>query len=1226
MPTGSYQSGSSKRLFINYPFKKGMAFQNLISGEFSCKTLINYDYSNAGDYVYPRPAFVNALLHNGNNTITLPESTVVMTTNAGPKFLVSVQEYVDETVFANDEINVSSEPITGVYGLHIHRILNDVTGFETSRGAKRVFLDYVWDGDTIDVKDTVDGPTYRVRLLGVDTPEEGYPYHGEAKDFLEDYLAGKTIYLVFEPASEISKTIDGNTRYYAYVFAGNYLVNYLILRQGYGYLAYISDSYIFYDELREAYYAAVADEWRLHGTETDYVALIGLEYESTASIANHSGYSLIADTIPTNELYFKKDVYEITDIDTNFYDTQGFIAAELLPTDLFTPNATTKIQMEYNWYTKNEHGHTVQYLEFPHANHTWRNAMSFIGRVISDGEIVYKGLITLQYNPSEPFRIILIKPEPVNPLAWNLEDSTSTYLNAFNQDPHVYTDEIFSEGAMYFRYPAISTSLIYNKDPLMYADAKLISRFSHTTKCFIKPYIVVPEVSTVSFLKAQIRFKYDPDQDAEEGWVDLLRPSADIEVDSIYEHATQHEVIENTGGTLAYLSDALYRLNGIKTFESSTEALWNAETDQRTYQMSSGVSPYAVPNGMTIRRWNGYTYDYVKSVFTQTVKDLSRLNARSLEIELRTVYTDETVETIDFPNSEKLIDGNNISSVTVTVQNATNLTPRDETFTFRKYTLTTYNVTANTVDYFIKNELTGQSATGTATYTDSTYFSFIYEGLTFRIDVKYIDNGVLGVTYNGLSIVLNFPKNIYTTVSTTQLIYLTGVKLFEENDILSTHNIYNATHMTQLDRYLVLYGPHMGNHSLQFLEYDNFSLAPFPNGQITFDAEIVHVHSHRGNLYVFCKDGIWILHSGFTYAEMIKTFAYSGIALHPAEIGTIASLGNNVFVVHNNKGFMIRTNQNVDDQSDVYTIPITGGVDQIMEDPRPYIMERLHYGYSILTHPEDEVTVYYKSFVDNNEIHLTASYFLRDPLEKLFISYIYNNDTGRWKMYDTICGGYPLEMIPSGNAKGFDYLLINDFNDGVVSVATYLHEIPTNSLYEYTLGDSLGLVRDTDNEWKPSNTTNGVIHPFIPISCEVDFGSLDLQSMHKKVIRRFYVNIINVEGEQLTFKALPYIDGVVTNDDSAVEALLNAIGELQESIDLNTEIIVPDYYNFVSPAIAEIEGLAIPESFFTTQSRVILDIRTHLVGKIPGLKLLIPTTSRYHITHYAIIYRQLMAR
>lgn len=95
-------------------------------------------------------------------------------------------------------------------------------------GGQTAEVDYVFDGDTIDV--ILDGREYRLRYIGVDTPEREEPFYQEATDFNRSLVEGQTVILV--------KDVSENDRYgrllrYVYLPDGTF-VNAEIIRNGMG--------------------------------------------------------------------------------------------------------------------------------------------------------------------------------------------------------------------------------------------------------------------------------------------------------------------------------------------------------------------------------------------------------------------------------------------------------------------------------------------------------------------------------------------------------------------------------------------------------------------------------------------------------------------------------------------------------------------------------------------------------------------------------------------------------------------------------------------------------------------------------------------------------------------------------------------------------------------------------------------------------------------------------
>jgi len=84
----------------------------------------------------------------------------------------------------------------------------------------------VIDGDTIDVQ--INGVTYRVRYIGIDTPERGACYYAEAKAQNETLVLGQRVRL----ERDVSET-DRYGRLLRYVWIGEYFVNAALVADGY---------------------------------------------------------------------------------------------------------------------------------------------------------------------------------------------------------------------------------------------------------------------------------------------------------------------------------------------------------------------------------------------------------------------------------------------------------------------------------------------------------------------------------------------------------------------------------------------------------------------------------------------------------------------------------------------------------------------------------------------------------------------------------------------------------------------------------------------------------------------------------------------------------------------------------------------------------------------------------------------------------------------------------
>lgn len=92
---------------------------------------------------------------------------------------------------------------------------------------ERARVTHVFDGDTIEVD--LDGRTYRLRYIGVDTPEREEPFYKDAADFNRDLVEDQTVILV----RDVSDTDRyGRLLRYVYLEDGTF-VNAELMRGGF---------------------------------------------------------------------------------------------------------------------------------------------------------------------------------------------------------------------------------------------------------------------------------------------------------------------------------------------------------------------------------------------------------------------------------------------------------------------------------------------------------------------------------------------------------------------------------------------------------------------------------------------------------------------------------------------------------------------------------------------------------------------------------------------------------------------------------------------------------------------------------------------------------------------------------------------------------------------------------------------------------------------------------
>ena len=117
---------------------------------------------------------------------------------------------------------------------------------------------HVVDGDTIDVR-LADGEVYRVRYIGMNTPERGEPCHREATAANRGLVDGKDVRL----ARDISDT-DRYGRLLRYVYAEGVFVNRALVEAGYAEAVVYQPDEAFYADFRRLEQAAAQAQRGCH--------------------------------------------------------------------------------------------------------------------------------------------------------------------------------------------------------------------------------------------------------------------------------------------------------------------------------------------------------------------------------------------------------------------------------------------------------------------------------------------------------------------------------------------------------------------------------------------------------------------------------------------------------------------------------------------------------------------------------------------------------------------------------------------------------------------------------------------------------------------------------------------------------------------------------------------------------------------------------------------------
>ncbi|MBO9666805.1 MAG: thermonuclease family protein [Bdellovibrio sp.] len=168
----------------------------------------------------------------------------------------------------------------------------------------------VHDGDTLTIQVPAENMKYKVRLLGVDTPEVDFFGHsqGEIAEKARDFVAslapvGSTITVVFD-----DNGMDKHGRVLGRILVGDIEINREVLKAGLGYMYFIFP----FDKRVSSTYSEDAES-----AVANHRGLFSPEYQSTLapydfrmSVRNQTGNNLIGD-LQTKDLFYQEDADKV---------------------------------------------------------------------------------------------------------------------------------------------------------------------------------------------------------------------------------------------------------------------------------------------------------------------------------------------------------------------------------------------------------------------------------------------------------------------------------------------------------------------------------------------------------------------------------------------------------------------------------------------------------------------------------------------------------------------------------------------------------------------------------------------------------------------------------------------------------------------------------------------------------------------------------------------------
>ena len=898
-----------------------------------------------------------------------------------------------------------------------------------------------------------------------------------------------------------------------------------------------------------------------------------------------SGVALFPETLPQDStidhFVMRKNMHESQKIVEEIYDTESYYKEEKTPTDLFEISSGDEVHIEIlkHIYTKEMYEYTQYSEELPSYNMPWRNAISFLGRIVKNMEVVYRGVITIQYD-GEKHYIVIVKPWQVNYATFSQEDPLSLSYNALDDTPFIFQD-LTGEDADAFMYPTVLGVIPYNiqfgiPNPGKSArHAKVFSSFDKYQMMFLRPYFAIPKMPQIGGISEDgpdlFRLRLNVRLHSEDEGEDYILSDSVTKDGHVYIDWSSPDLQQ----FLFKVWDLTESHNEVIRVDLITEAI-HSEKFESTNENNVPIDPQAMVQNI----------DEILNNMAGKEEPLEY----TIEVSTRTHTLSEADKFYEYHSTIKITRIENVYDLYDGSIVEKKEHKKEMTHVFR----------SNDLDASIQKKVR-------------------FEGINFLLNLGMKAADVYDVKNYTETVKVSAEERVrHVSTGTTQPIMLRGERLIDPNEMFEKHDLWKATKLANLDRYGLLYGEHTGSNVLQFTEYDLSSHAPFPYGAIDFADGIVHVHNHRNTLYVFTKSGLYILHDGFGPMDMTKTFAYANVNLHPSEKNTVVSFGNEVFYINNGVGYAIRTNVNVESEDDVYVQPVTQPIGDLLKNPARHIKLRLEEGYGEKVDTHDNLTVSYYTKATNNELYIFATYYAN--AKSIMVVYIFDRDHKRWKMYDTIAGGQPIEDVTSGHSKGFDLVLKNNYLYPYTTYASFLQVLPENAADLY--------ISDVEAVKKYEE---GIFYVYpeknYPIGILLDTGALSFDSMHSKKVRRIMLKLLDLKGDNFDMYVVPHMDyndyqnrlHVEVSEDENLEYQAQYIGN-QNTFEYSPSIPM------ITPQNIKQEGFRITNAKGQGTKKLNLLTQLNIKGKLPGFRLYIFTHNQLKIGDYGIVYRQQKAR
>jgi endonuclease YncB( thermonuclease family) len=994
----------------------------------------------------------------------------------------------------------------------------------------------------------VDGDTFKFigditfRLLGIDTPELVEEWGLYSKKCLELIFekVNYDIKLYHDPNSDLT---DKYGRLLVWCFVpinGQYvLVNDLLLRLGCGKIAYMYGNYIFNEDLNIAETFA-RDNLKKIWSETEF------------------------------DPYHN---YTINTVNKTFINNTKEYHVEVLK-QYNTVFETYKLQ------------NIVDFVEFKHLQYDTADTVVFIGRIISNDivpEILYKGIIFLKCisENNNPTFILTVPENNGEGYFPTISERSSLGYNLYN-DTHIIlenTEDTFSV----FDILGIEVVNPYNFEEVLLESipGATIQIRSIMNEGYFPPLSIHPINNFKYSIRVELKLSYSTDI--------TINVPEEIEYYYFYDVTCYSETF-----VFNFNNDIQEQSNTIESRNSVFADLINAPIDNEGRPINYHPEQQVfLPNPNT-----NVTYKIYFTIEEPIQKNyvFTGIDLITLEDLVEFKFNIPTIEESDSSISINI--ENNLNNLNTTysegefIQRDSNALDSKIIF-LSKYEKSNYQENYIEIKPFYEN------------YILDSGFVKLKPGTTNYIDYTIPDNNSFLIRYTVQLVYKFMDTYLYNSESNFTQTYprfKVGTKTaYVSNDMLTNNiNIKNATRIELFNNQILLYGSNIGSNIIQGALFKNPEYFPFPFRTIELEEPIVHLHLHKGNIFVFGQYNIYLLSGGADLTELSLFKVYENLSINPANISTVKSIANNVVFFNKQIGYVIVQNKYTGLPQDLQIFKLTENISNVLIYPEVLLKQRLKINNLNIPVTINSVKAYPNIFAENNMITYVVSYTVnytisgeQSPTTKyITIFYRYNQTFAYWSMYD--------------------FTFYDRFVSSYICEPQLYHQFLVKKNSSVYLSSFVDLVMPPTI---PEMIVDLGIDDVYPIETFIDSGYLGVDPMNEKRFKDLLLEFNNIGGASLKLYCDFYIDGV------------------------SFLISNPEYYSLVYPTLPpqEIPGYfhlgtredgdtnsyyQLDTDLLTVGDRVRVRYPIWGKGRMPSFTLSIQADSIYEFINFSVIYKE----